>query len=244
MDVGRRPRRCPAPTSRVNAPCSSPPHRHASEPNTSPVRHSTWTCSGTGTPAPAEPMMTAKCSPPSCASRKPMTRESPAQVGRIVSASRITCGSVRRRYATSSAIETTASPYSSANSTNSAPRAISVGLRRETISQSAAAGRRPASRARSTAASAGPRRAEHPVRGGPHRDHVTRPEKVRGTGLRPTRVPRWSWRGLSPRFRCPFRDGRPTRSGWCRGGTSVAGSVARIRQRAARRGHSPRYAGR
>ena len=45
-----------------------------------------------------------------------------------VSVSRTTWGSVRRRYATSSAIETTASPCSTANSTNSTPRAIRVGI--------------------------------------------------------------------------------------------------------------------
>ena len=33
----------------VNARSSSPPHRHAVEPNTSPVRHSTWTCKSIGT---------------------------------------------------------------------------------------------------------------------------------------------------------------------------------------------------
>ncbi len=95
-----------------------------------------------------------------------------------VSADRTTCGSVRRRYATSSAIETMLSPCSG----------------RE-LDQLGAAGHRSgvlagddlAQRPRRTPAREagqidrrlrGSRPSEHPAVAGPHRDHVTGPPEV------------------------------------------------------------------
>ena len=188
--------------------------------------------------------------PAGCASRKPMTRESPAPMGRIVSASRTTWGSVRRRYATSSPIETMGSPCAIGELDQFAAASHPGG----TFARHDFAQRRCRSPPRE------PGQVDRRLGRSRPSQHSARPGLLpgpRGPGAgnpkRPTaprRAPRSSGRDRSPRYPCHARSSRPTPgkrrcpSGHRRGGTSAVGSAARTRRPAVRHGHTLRCAGR
>ena len=210
-----------------------------------------WTCSGMGASASALPAIIARCSHPSPVSRKPTTRNVPATVGIAVSAERTTCGSVRRRYAAISAIETNGSRWRSANEASSfGVRHRGRVLLRDNLTQHAR--RPPHAQAGQVDRSLGGtwRRPQHPVPSGLHRDHVTGPAEIGRRGVGRGQGSDGPGHDRSTRSRCPSRGNQRRPDGWpCRrvhrpGDTPAAGSVAHIPNPAERPGRSPRCAGR
>ena len=249
MDAGRQPRRCPAPTSVVSAPLSSPPHRHARRAEHIPgqaldvdvQRHG---YAGTGRADDHRQMLAAVVR---VAETDDPRVAGPGGQDRLGQPDDLRLGAPPIR--DELVDRDHGQPVFDGEFDQFGATGHRAGIVGATRSRTAPPPRRrPARRARSTAASAGPGRPKHPVRRMRlYRDHVTRPLEIRSSDS--GRRERRDGPGAVGRrdSGAGAANSRPTRSGrWRigrRDGTSAAGSAAHIRPRAARRGHSPRCAG-
>ena len=142
------------------ASCSWSPQSQRHEPKMSPVAHDECTRVSTGSSSVHSPLVSATCSSPLLFCRNGVMRKSPHAVGRSTVSPFSTMDSSRSRYSMSDAIEMILRPNFRAISVSCGRRAIVPSS--FMISISAPAGCRPASRARSIAASVCPGRRSTP----------------------------------------------------------------------------------
>ena len=136
------------------------PQSQRCDPSTSPVKHSEWTRTSTGSSPEMSPLTSARCSNPVVNERYIDRRKCPQRVGMSTSSIFSTSRSLRRRWAISWAIDMNLSPWAAANTSRSGSRAIVPSS--FMISQQSPTSSSPARRHRSTVASVCPARFSTP----------------------------------------------------------------------------------